>query len=464
MTHLVNRLQFELRCLGEDQAFQLRQHFAQNFQDDIANVVDTICSKYVTGDEWIRIDKLEIDLGRFSPTSLDANFLDTFLYQFEKAFSKKLNEISPLQKAASRDVSYLELLQYFLQMGILPWWAEETDIDIQEITKYTLSNEASASALIKFLRIRQFKAPTWQRLAWQFNSDAREQVIQLFSELDGAYKTLTDWIKAIVSKIFETTPGETGIDMPELQKIIQRIVLENAPIFFQYPDDTTTAKKVLEGNMDKLFPESSKDATTILTSLTTTIASNVLLPQDIVSPAAGNKSNFLQAEEIIEKLSVRQAGLVLLAPFLNPFFTELALLEGKKFKDDDARYRAIHLLKYLSTGQENLPEFSLSLEKLLCNTPIEEPVPLDIKLQDKEIKEAGQLLGSILEHWKALKNTSVNGLRETFLKRDGLVTRKEKDWLLQVERKTWDVLLDSVPWGYSTIILPWNDYLVYVEW
>jgi hypothetical protein len=63
-----------------------------------------------------------------------------------------------------------------------------------------------------------------------------------------------------------------------------------------------------------------------------------------------------------------------------------------------------------------------------------------------------------------LKNTSVNGLRETFLKRDGILSRQENNWRLQVEQKTLDVLLDSIPWGFSTISLPWNGYLIFVEW
>ena len=70
----------------------------------------------------------------------------------------------------------------------------------------------------------------------------------------------------------------------------------------------------------------------------------------------------------------------------------------------------------------------------------------------------------MITHWSALKNTSIDGLREGFLKRDGLITKKENGWLLQVERKTMDVLLENIPWGYSTISLMWNDYLLTVEW
>jgi len=55
-------------------------------------------------------------------------------------------------------------------------------------------------------------------------------------------------------------------------------------------------------------------------------------------------------------------------------------------------------------------------------------------------------------------------LRESFLKRDGILTQKENGWLLQVERKTLDILIDSIPWGYSTVSFSWNEYLIFVEW
>ncbi len=156
---------------------------------------------------------------------------------------------------------------------------------------------------------------------------------------------------------------------------------------------------------------------------------------------------------------------MLLAAFLKPFFTKLALWQGVEWRDRDACYRAVHLLKYLCTGEQQPPEYSLVLEKVFCGLSPDDPVPLDIELQEAEMEEAAVLLESVIEHWKILKNTSINGLRETFLKRDGILQHKDNSaWRLQVEQKTLDVLLDSIPWGYSTISLPWNGYLIFVEW
>ena len=169
-------------------------------------------------------------------------------------------------------------------------------------------------------------------------------------------------------------------------------------------------------------------------------------------------------EEIEQRYIVRHSGVVLLAPFFTKFFDACGLLHDSDWQDKAAQYQAVQLLNYLCAGSKKTPEYSLVLEKLCCGIAIEEPIPLETGLQQHQLDEAQTLLGSVIQHWKILKNTSVDGLRETFLKRDGLITKKQDGWLLRVERKTLDVLLDSIPWGYSTITLPWNDYLIHVEW
>ena len=170
-------------------------------------------------------------------------------------------------------------------------------------------------------------------------------------------------------------------------------------------------------------------------------------------------------QDVIEKYFVKHAGIILLAPFLKTFFTNLNLLiNGNEWNDKNAQYKAVYMLWFLSTGQQHTFEYNLTIEKILCGISIDEPLPVDIQLSAQDIDEAESLLSSMIEHWKAIKNTSINGLRETFLKRDGIIKKQESGWLLQVERKTLDVLIDSIPWGYTTVFLPWNNYFVSVEW
>ena len=50
------------------------------------------------------------------------------------------------------------------------------------------------------------------------------------------------------------------------------------------------------------------------------------------------------------------------------------------------------------------------------------------------------------------------------MQREGKLTRKPFDWLLQVEQKTLDILLGRLPWGLSMIKLPWMPEMLRVEW
>jgi hypothetical protein len=164
------------------------------------------------------------------------------------------------------------------------------------------------------------------------------------------------------------------------------------------------------------------------------------------------------------ELYVKSCGMVILHYFLAPFFTGLKLLADGKFIDDTAHQRAVLLLHYLATGNVEVAEFDLILQKILCGYPLDETLPASIVLSKKEKMESKKLLEAIIDHWTPLKNTSVDGLRNTFFERDGKLTTKENGWLLTVEQRTVDVLLGKLPWGFSTIRLPWMEQILNVDW
>lgn len=164
------------------------------------------------------------------------------------------------------------------------------------------------------------------------------------------------------------------------------------------------------------------------------------------------------------ELYIKSCGIVILHYFLAPFFTGLKLLADGKFIDNMAHQRAVLLLHYLATGNVEVAEFDLILQKILCGYPLDETLPGSIVLSKKEKIESNKLLEAIIDHWTPLKNTSVDGLRNTFFERDGKLTTKENGWLLTVEQRTVDVLLGKLPWGFSTIRLPWMEQILNVDW
>jgi len=165
----------------------------------------------------------------------------------------------------------------------------------------------------------------------------------------------------------------------------------------------------------------------------------------------------------IEGVVVDNAGLVLLGPYLPRLFGMFSLLGEDGFVDLGAKIHAVRVLQFLIHGSAEARQESLPLCRILCGLPPgvpvgEEPIPP----QEQEVCE--QLLEAVIQHWSILGSTSVPGLRETFLRRNGTLESREEQWLLRVETGAFDMLLDKLPWGYKTVRFGWMDKTLQVEW
>jgi len=63
-----------------------------------------------------------------------------------------------------------------------------------------------------------------------------------------------------------------------------------------------------------------------------------------------------------------------------------------------------------------------------------------------------------------VKTRNPEALRETYLRREGVLNKGAQGWNLRVERNAFDVMLDKLPWGISIIKLPWCSEILYIEW
>jgi hypothetical protein len=168
-------------------------------------------------------------------------------------------------------------------------------------------------------------------------------------------------------------------------------------------------------------------------------------------------------------LPLRSAGLVLLHPYLPRLFAALGWIsaghpQGEPFPWA-ALPRAAALLNWLATGRDEPFEFELGTAKLLLGLNPDDPLPVAAGLiGEAEREEGAALLGAVVEHWSALGQTSIDGLRVAFLQRGGLLYPAADGWLLRPQGETYDLLLDRLPWGLSIIRLPWMQRSLHTEW
>jgi hypothetical protein len=161
-------------------------------------------------------------------------------------------------------------------------------------------------------------------------------------------------------------------------------------------------------------------------------------------------------------LAASSAGLVLLHPFLPQLFETCGMYRRPELT---SLPRAAALLHWLATGCEEAHEFELGFVKLLLGLRPETPLAVGPGLiEARERDEGEELLRATIGHWKALKGTSIEGLRVSFLQRRGALREEDDGWRLQLESEAFDVLLRHLPWGIGMVKLPWMTRPLYIDW
>ena len=164
------------------------------------------------------------------------------------------------------------------------------------------------------------------------------------------------------------------------------------------------------------------------------------------------------------EIMVENAGLILLWPLLRGYFTRLGLMGDDGWLSDSAQLKAVHHLHYALSETVATPEYALPLTKLLCGLAPETPIPPLPDLAPWQQALAEDMMRAVLQLWPAMRGTSVDGLRSSFLVRGGLLSRHETGWRLRVEKEPFDMLLAQLPWPYRMVALSWMPEPLEVEW
>lgn len=411
--HIIRKLAIDLHCPSPETGQALYNQLSDTLQFKVGPELEALFDRL--GD--IRLERLELDLGVLPAKNWEVVLRERLLEQCAQSLSAVAKQSGrPEEQAAKQGSEHpvLEIYLFFLQTGSLPWWAEHRSLQELEtalLQAGILDDPAAANALTTLL-MNQPNA--LRRLVYQAE-------IPLLQAL---WKRLTERQKRQTGRLKFNTPDW---DQLRTSAKARQFCLESF----------ATLLKAGAAELPKRAGSKKK---------------TVQLPK--TDPAATADAVF-----------VPNAGVVLLYPFLSPFFQQLGLVEKGRFPGIADQEQAVQWLQFLATGSRECPEPELVLPKILCNMPAEHPVSRWFTPDDGQIAEAEKLLTSAIAHWSALKSTKPDGLREGFLQRTGkLETRADSTYKLTVERLAQDVLLEQLPWSISMLRLPWMAHFLFVEW
>ncbi len=165
---------------------------------------------------------------------------------------------------------------------------------------------------------------------------------------------------------------------------------------------------------------------------------------------------------------VANAGLVLLHPFLPAFLTRLGVLGAGadgvlRVASGADMARACRLVNSLAGDPIDVADPALGCAKLLCGVDPEVAVaPAVAEAGDRAVCDS--LLAAVIGDWQSLGATSVAGLQESFLRRQGRLSRDAAGWRLDIEPCAFDMLIDRLPWTFAMIAYPWLPATIEVAW
>ncbi len=536
MRHIIRKQIVEAILPEQEQTNAVQIRLSRIFRERLIPIIEKVLDEVSGPNELVRIDSLEVDLGKIPLERLERLSEERFEQLFRKAIQEKIqknrhshsssflannqsffsthpsaHKVKAVEnqsvieggqsshQSSHQSSSEQELLIYFIENGMLPWWAELMDGQkLQEMLQNWL--EKSPASLAAFSE-RWLQLPLIRKRLIQTFSD--EQLYQLLyisasaKSLDAIPlkgKALKDFLEQVPSQaamrlgFWEESReqrGESREQRGESRELRSEMGDEEREMSKRKPEITNkeyrTRNKEVQTQDSKAGRRNEEDIARNEEEGTRNNAcpERIRGEQGITNKEQGSPNQepvsllheqqrhltlnrFAESKEIY----LFNSGLVLLWPYFQHVFTQLNWVdaEDKVFHSWEARHRAAHWLHGLATGQAEPTEHLMVLNKVLCGIPVQAPMePLD-PLAAEALEEGDSLLKAVIAQVPKMGDLSPDGFRGTFLLREGVLKPEANRWLLHVKTEPYDVLLKHIPWPYNFVKLPWMEHIMYVEW
>jgi len=474
-THIIQRqiLQIDLHGTEAD-GIALQRRLSSMCQDDLVRTLQSVLDRHAPADGHLTIDHLELDLGSVNMEAVETEITDALTKALDDALRRQTFDVIVDAGHADRDRSMIgtgfhgrkerlfDAFLHVLETGRLPWamlLPDGTTLETLLLEELRSVPDTTSVMLRRAILLAATSPIARRRLIWQFSESFRFMMIaavmpSILMDVDTA---LSVWKRSGVAErlvtpfreaIWDTVFGFGG--NPPSSGVASTLVTE-ALTTVRSTTPPGIAREIVSAAR-RIWPSIPDDVTSDI------ITSNVAAHDERKNTTASMSESTVMANGIF----VDNAGIVLLHPFLPTFFRTVGVADGDTITEP---YKAIVLLNYLATGETLTAEYDATLFKILCGVDIDAPIPSVVVTTVDDLAEADNLLHAVVGHWDALGSTSIDGLRESFLKRSGkLGIDDDGEWRLQIEWKTYDILLDRLPWGIAHVRLPWMQAMCRVEW
>lgn len=481
--HIINKLFLEINTKSLEKAEEVKN----NIHDFTRNILTPQLLKTLNSfpnEEIHRIEKLEINLA-CNFLNEKTRFEDELQIQFlslNERGNKPYETETQLSRIIPKSANITQMFLYFVEHGTLPWYGDEGQLAIFQVPKKVahLFKDPSFSENLKQLILNNDNA--FNRLIYQFPAELAIHALLSVKELNAEIsKGLNKFLKKadinlryngllVIRNFFLQLDLTSRSNLIEVLKTRENEIIK----CFTMANRLSVSRKLIEFRSLQEFLRKSIPNGYVKNFTWQNLPTGNLnegmeetpaflnAAQEKIGIHPGSVKNI--SKEDIEDNLVKQAGLIIIHPFITGFFKKLGFIENSKNILNEKMETAVQVLHYLATGANYFFEANLIFEKFLCNYPIGIPVRRESMLNEEIKSTSNKLLSDVISLWPALKNTSPDGLRQMFFQRDGKLIQKDGNFRLIVERKAQDILLEKLNWSLSLVKIPFRKELLFIDW
>lgn len=474
--HIIKKASLDFTYRGKEDGFALQNEvkiWLQQVMDEQQTELDTYCSV----DEVMSIDRLKLDIN-IAEKQWKQEAKQKLLFQIKDKLQlyRSGSVVNSGYKEEKAGRHFEEEFLFYLQHGYTSWksiavqnnsWHTGVEQlfkqpDIQFLQQLLQLLKQNNNILIRlkevlpvtvalhlfqplFLTDKQYKQYTNDMQLLLERTGVNQQVNNVF--LKTHLQVTANFqneavVKSAITSLLQQFVQTSVVQQPSLSKII----------FQSKPFNESQSKTAGEEKTVWQDAEQKLDAFT---------------RKQLLDEAALNKLQHkeqMQNKTIIEEdgIFISNAGLVVVAAFLPALFAKLNITADNVITQTTD---AVCLLHVIASGTKPVDETELVLPKLLCGLHPSQAIEVSsFQLSDAMQEEMKNMLSSVIEYWNVLGDTSVEGLQESFLKRNGKLMLHKDEWMLQVEQQPYDMLLQHLPWNTTMIQLPWMKQMLKTEW
>ncbi|XZF12932.1 contractile injection system tape measure protein [Chitinophagaceae bacterium MMS25-I14] len=464
--HIIRRQVIDIHRNGGGDGLSVQSDAERMWHEHLQYDMEALLDRYHIPGKITSLGRLEIEVTDMTVEDMKNGNTEKIIRKIEEVLQQRLDRNTG-PDAIVQEISFFRNWLFYLEHGHLPWWVNTADAVGWKAQLQLFLSHPLTEAQLNTLRIAMQRETVQLRVLAQLDEGIFPVFISRFFYPDEERALL------VYSDVLKLAAAFKDVQQRDKFIRLAKIILLSC---IRAETKAEKMQQELSIGLGQLINETSKGTydVSVVEKLEMT-AFKQLLTESIAGKdgAVENRESVKETEiqkdaqqmdgsELYEEgIYVANAGIVVVAVYLPAFFSRMGLQEGKVLTDV---HKCIALLNYLAAGDNMTEEFECVMAKILCGLMPDDFVDMNCAISEEEREMADELLQAVIANWDKLKNTSPDGLRNSFLKREGKLTLRNDSWMLEMQREAYDILLQFLPWSINMIKLPWMNRLLQVKW